>query len=430
MIIRKYFIIQLFLFLFILPVKIIAQNSNLKSKALEAFEQEKYAAGLDLLKQAQDSSPEDPEIYYYLGKFKHYLGYDSRPLSGGYDETDSDEVLDLLNKAIELNPDYGNAYYFLGAEYGARAHNYLSGGALDRAIDQLKLGRKAGGYPDWLLEYNRNILRSLDKNGILFTGGDAEFNPLLYLQIVEQIRKDVTIICTPLLERYWYVDFIKNKMTDLSQSPPLSITDRQIKNLRPYKWKTKKIKIPVCQKVHKRYALTKSHIEWKLKPDMEHLGRQRPLLNPMGAVITDIIQTNGFKRDVYFTIGTTQSMRYNLDPYLMISGLTYKLTPLQDKSDSLAVFINNDRIDIQKTSELLMNPANFQNFHTVKDHNMPRAALYNNYFALHLMLARYYKENRYYQKLDSIKKMYDDIFTAEVHPSLEKFKERLDKIMK
>mgnify|MGYP006301142011 FL=1 len=136
MIIRKYFIIQLFLFLFILPVKIIAQNSNLKSKALEAFEQEKYAAGLDLLKQAQDSSPEDPEIYYYLGKFKHYLGYDSRPLSGGYDETDSDEVLDLLNKAIELNPDYGNAYYFLGAEYGARAHNYLSGGALDRAIDQ------------------------------------------------------------------------------------------------------------------------------------------------------------------------------------------------------------------------------------------------------------------------------------------------------
>lgn len=209
-------------------------------------------------------------------------------------------------------------------------------------------------------------------------------------------------------------------MTDFSQSPPLSITDRQIKNLRPYKWKTKTIKIPICQKVQKKYALNKSHIEWELKPDMDHLVRKRPLLNPMGAVIADIIQANEFQRDVYFTIGTTKFMRYDLDPYLMISGLTYKLTPLQDKSDSSADLINNDRIDTKKTGELLMNPANFQKFYTVKDRDMPRAALYNNYFALHLMLARYFKRSGDQEKLNKIIERYNNIFTPNIYPPVKK----------
>src|SRR6056297_2384051 len=165
-----------------------AFSENFKEQALKAWEAEKYKDGLALLTKARENNLQDPEIYYYLGKFKHYLCYDSRPLAGGYDESDSDEVLEYLQKAIELKPDYGNAYYFLGSEYGARAHNYMAKNKLDKAKEQLILGHQAGGYPDWLLEYNRNILRSVDKNGILFTGGDGELNPLLYLQVVENIR--------------------------------------------------------------------------------------------------------------------------------------------------------------------------------------------------------------------------------------------------
>ena len=55
---------------------------DLKEQALEEFKNENYPKSIELLKKAEKETPDDPEVYYYLGYFCHYLAYDSRPLKG------------------------------------------------------------------------------------------------------------------------------------------------------------------------------------------------------------------------------------------------------------------------------------------------------------------------------------------------------------
>ncbi len=127
-----------------------AQEVNLKQKAAAEFQRGDYPKAISLLKQAVAESPNDAEVYYYLGYYTHYLCYDSRPLTG-YSERKSDEILGYLHKAVELNPGYGNAYYFIGAEYGVRAWNAMRRRDINKMRKEIRTGREQGGYPDWLI---------------------------------------------------------------------------------------------------------------------------------------------------------------------------------------------------------------------------------------------------------------------------------------
>lgn len=59
-------------------------------------------------------------------------------------------------------------------------------------------------FPEWLLEYNHNILRSCQKNAILFTGNDLDTTAAWYLQ-QRGIRKDVSVIPVGLLNQNWFL---------------------------------------------------------------------------------------------------------------------------------------------------------------------------------------------------------------------------------
>jgi hypothetical protein len=67
------------------------QVPNLKEQALEKFREEHYDEAIALLEQAAKLTPDDAEVFYYLGWFNHYRAYDSRPLSG-YDFTYSERI--------------------------------------------------------------------------------------------------------------------------------------------------------------------------------------------------------------------------------------------------------------------------------------------------------------------------------------------------
>jgi hypothetical protein len=68
-----------------------------------------------------------------------------------------------------------------------------------RAVDRSSLPDDVG-----VRDSATAIIQPLPKNAVMFAVGDNDTNPLWYLQQVEGIRKDVTVVTLPLLSASWY----------------------------------------------------------------------------------------------------------------------------------------------------------------------------------------------------------------------------------
>jgi tetratricopeptide (TPR) repeat protein len=367
--------------LLLLPLSVGLASSDsaerLKEKALAEYDRARYASAIEYLEQAREAAPNDAEVYYLLGSFTHYLCYDSVPLSG-YGRHKSDEVLAYLRKAVELDPNLGNAYYFIGAEYGVRARDSLRDGDVKGAADQFRRGKQEGGFPAWMLEFGRNLLKSCPPDAILFTGGDADSNPVEFLQIVEEYRTDVTVIPVALLERSSFVGLIKHGLEGAVRPAPVSWSDEQIEDMHPYKWQTNTIKIPIAAAARRRYDAKRESIDWELKAGGD--GR----LSAGRAALADILITNRFDRPVYFSSGVSNSVFDGLDEYVQLSGVARHLIPV----DGL------DNIDVETTQKIMLEPGNFDAVPTVRTQDMPRVSnLLVNYWVCYLYLALEYSRS-------------------------------------
>jgi len=378
-------------FLLVLPVVLWSPASvpatedaveELKNKALTAFKSADYPAAIEFLQQALSKAPDNAEVYYYLGYFTHYLCYDSVPLSG-FGRDKSDEVLGYLRRAVELDPGFGNAYYFIGAEYGGRARDQLQGGDAAGAAEQFRMGREEGGYPDWMLEWGRNLLNSCERDAILITGGDADTNPVEFIQVVEGYRTDVTVIPIALLNRPWFVLLLKEGLAGAVRPAPISWSREQIMKMRPYKWKTNMISVPIAEDVRKRYELDQPSFEWELAAD-ECGGEQTGRLDAGRAVLADIVVTNQFERPIYFSTGCSPAVWLGLESYVQLSGVAQHLLPMEVA----------ESVDVAETRAFLLDEEHFEALPTVRQHDMPRASgVLNNYRAAYIRLAFHYLQN-------------------------------------
>jgi len=362
-----------------------AQDVDLKQEAQEAFKAANYPQAVSLLKQAVAQNPDDAEAYYYLGYFAHYLCYDSLPLTG-YGAHSSDEVLMFLRKAVALDPKLGNAYYFIGAEYGARFMRRMQAGHLEGMVLALKKGRQEGGLPDWLVEYNHNMLKSCAPHAILFTGGDSETDAAWYLQYVENVRRDVTVMPIALLRRPWYVLTIKENARLIPTLAPISWSKNQILSMRPYKWKTNKIIIPISEDVRKEYHLGDEiqQMEWIVEPNLS--DERGTYLGAEMAVIVDIVKTNAWKRPVYFSLGCHPAWMKGLENYLQLGGIVHRLLPVETGGDIPS-------LDVEKTGEILLNLGNFQNVEEVTTKDYSRiAGMPRNYQSAFAQLLQHYQQ--------------------------------------
>jgi tetratricopeptide (TPR) repeat protein len=400
-------------------VNVFGQVSDYKQKGLNEGKNRNFPLAISYLKQALEKNPNDPEIYFYLGRYSHYIVYDSRPFLGKGDEWSKNEVIKNLEKAIDLKPDYGYAYYFLGAEYGARALEALKKGDIQQFKNELINGKKSGGYPDWMLEYGRNLLKSCEKDAILFLFGDLELNAVLYIQIVEEYRKDVLPIPPFLLARPWYARLLKEGVPGVWDKAPISWTEIHISDMHPYQWSNQIVEIPVSDSYMKIYNIpTQNNImKWELKPD---LGKN--LLNTGTALLSNIIETNKWARPVYFAFGPPGSI-YDLNDYFQITGIANKLLPFKT--------VNTEFIyDLSSTEKVLLNHSSYKYFPDLAIHDLSYATDFfpYNYRKLLFDLAQYYYSKRNYQKALSIIEKMEGFMPESIYPMPEQLLQEINRL--
>lgn len=355
-----------------------ADTLSLKQEAKSAYERMRYPAAQTLARQATEANPDDAEAWFLLGWYTHYRCYDSRPLSG-FTRATSDSILTFLGRAVSLDPSLGDAYYFIGAEYGCRSTDALCRGDARGARAELRAGRAKNAYPDWALEYCRNVLKSCAQDAILFMDHDNIVNGIRYLQIVEGYRPDITAILT--MGRAGPTLAYKKGVPGAIRPAPISWTREQILDMQEYRWGTDMVRIPVRLEALKGLGITAPDtvLEWEI----EQPSPQYPWLSACAAQIIDIVETNRWHRPIYFLEPTRFAY---IDSCLQNCGLVYRLLPVNAAKYGLT-------IDTLTMTRVLTDSASYRDLATYKQRPMPRASgvLYT-YFNALLTLAGHYNQ--------------------------------------
>lgn len=205
------------------------------------------------------------------------------------------------------------------------------------------IANRSGNYVAW--DYSKNILETCDQNAILFTNGDNDTFPLWYLQEVEHVRTDVTIVNLSLLNTDWYIKQLKVKLPEL-----IRYTDKEIeKNFNQKKmtaeafwgrhWpKTQKLQIPTKD--------GKGIVEWEMKStlNMTIQGEKQSFIKVQDQMVLEMIALNAknnWKRPIYFAVTVASSNYIGIDKYLRMDGLCFGLVDYPaDKSIDPEVLYN------------------------------------------------------------------------------------------
>lgn len=119
-----------------------------------------------------------PETYTYC-LLKYWNTYNCQDLS-------------LIEKAYALNPERPDTYYPFISESMVKGNEKQ----LQEFCEKLY---KSKDIAPWLMNYNYNVLMSVDEKAVLFTNGDNDTYPVILLQRVKKVRPDVRVINTSLL---------------------------------------------------------------------------------------------------------------------------------------------------------------------------------------------------------------------------------------
>ena len=190
-------------------------------------------------------------------------------------------------------------------------------------------------------DYAYNLLQSVAPNSVLFTNGDNDTFPLWYLQDVEGVRRDVRIANLSLLNTNWYIKQLKNQEPYGAMKVAMSLSDREIDQLAPTRWKTTPVSIKVPESVYKEFGITDTtqmmgELKWKFEPTLKYGSINAVRVQDL--VVFDIIKNFKWKRPIYFSVTCSDDSHIGLDKYLKMEGLAYRLVP--EKAKNELTFIN------------------------------------------------------------------------------------------
>ncbi|NOQ73041.1 MAG: hypothetical protein GQ574_13615 [Crocinitomix sp.] len=275
----------------------------------------------------------------------------------------SDLAIDTYKRLVKQNPDFP----VLVGSIGTKLANEHVTSFLDLRMFQnegeAQKELEGCNYSEALIGMAKNSLISCDTNAILFTAGDNDTYPLLYVQSQLGFRQDVMILNLSLLNTQRYINHLRSKILE-ADAVPFSITQEQIDGyLRGYVYVNSSsvvemelaeamtfilddnnavddfsYEVPIFEIPTSKLVLTgdKFRMPFELR---------EPYIFRSGLMILDILATNKMERPIHFSSGNSAHNFVGLDSYLSYVGLTLKLgTSSKTRQSDESLHIDTDKL--------------------------------------------------------------------------------------
>lgn len=269
-------------------------------------------------------------------------------------------AIEKFKKLTELNPKYETIVGDIGIK---TSNEYLTSFLDMRMYQNEQEANKEiidGLYTDFYIAAAKNYLNSCAPNAILFTNGDNDTYPLLYVQSKYGFRTDVLVVNISLLQTDRYINSLREQILD-APGLPISFTPEEISG-------EKREVILIENENENENAIELSELIKFVKNDnniksysvkdyyyvpsnkfrlhqgenkVEWVVNQRYFLRNH-LVILDLLATNKWERPVYFAITIGSEAYFGLDDYLKLEGFAYRLTSTKkDTTDEQLGSVNS-----------------------------------------------------------------------------------------
>lgn len=229
--------------------------------------------------------------------------------------------------------------------------------------------------------YGYNLLQTCESDAILITAGDNDTFMPWYLQIVEGVRPDVTVLNAPLLNTTWFLRTTMLYHPDL----PWSLTEDSLKNLNLIPWKTDTITIPSRE----GDSVSCSIVVEPTIADKYLLIQDQVLLN--------ILRHNRWERPLYFSIGFGEQLPLGLQEHARLDGLVRRIVPQEPNPADYLIIERN-----------LLNNYDYRGLGKQRFIDRTAVQMERSYQHLFAHLVGIYQERGEWRKLDRL----DSLFTS------------------